>query len=124
MSIYFFVLMLQTLAAAPDRVRLLRSLGVTFGAAFILKFVVLDALADPASGRLARAMQILLEGVTLGALAQELHHPAAGYIAFATVATFLVTLWMLPARSAIELLPAATRSSPASLARRTSDPPV
>ncbi len=124
MSIYFFVLMLQTLAAAPDRVRLLRSLGVTFGAAFILKFVVLDALADPASGRLARAMQILLEGVTLGALAQELHHPAAGYIAFATLAMFLVTLWMLPARRAIELLPAATRSSPASLARRTSDPPV
>ena len=97
-SLYFLVLMVHTIAAGPDRVRLLRSLGVTFGVAFILKFVVLDALADPASGRLGRALQLLLEGVTLGALTQDLQHPAAGYLAFLTVGMFLVSVWMLPAR--------------------------
>ena len=97
-SLYFLVLMFHTMAADPDRVRLLRSLGVTFGVAFILKFVVLDALADPASGRLGRAMQLLLDGVTLGALTQEVQHPAAGYLAFLTLVAFLVSVWMLPGR--------------------------
>ena len=95
-SVYFLVLMFHTLAVGPDRVRMLRSLGVTFGGAFILKFIVLDALADPASGRLGRAMQMLLDGVTLGALTQEVQHRAAGYIAFLTLGAFLVSVWMLP----------------------------
>ena len=106
-SLYFLVLMVHTIAAGPDRVRLLRSLGVTFGVAFILKFVVLNALADPASGRLGRALQMLLEGVTLGALTQDVQHRAAGYIAFVTIGVFLVSVWMLPARirSSGHLLP-------------------
>jgi len=99
LSVYFLVLMFHTIAADPDRVRLLRSLGVTFGAAFVLKFVVLDALAGPASGRVGRAMQMLFEGVTLGALTQDAQHPAAGYVAFLTVGMFLVSVWMLPART-------------------------
>jgi hypothetical protein len=95
-SVYFFVLMLNTLAAGPDRVRVLRSLAVTFGAAFILKFIVLDALSDPASGRLTRLLQILFEGVTLGTVTQDVHHPAAGYFAFFTLAVFLVGVSLLP----------------------------
>jgi hypothetical protein len=98
-SLYFLVLMFHTLAADPDRVRLLRSLGVTFGVAFILKFVILDALADPATGRLGRAMQMLLDGVTLGALTQEVQPRAAGYLAFLTLGAFLVSVWMLPSRA-------------------------
>ena len=97
-SVYFLVLMLNTLAARPDRVRVLRSLGVTFGAAFVLNFVVLDALSDPAGGRLKRVFQVLLEGITLGALTQPVHHPATGYIMFFTVVLFLVMLSALPAR--------------------------
>jgi hypothetical protein len=99
-SLYFLVLMFHTMAVSPDRVRLLRSLGVTFGVAFILKFVVLNALADPASGRLGRALQMLLEGVTLGALTQDVQHRAAGYIAFVTIGMFVVSIWMLPGRMA------------------------
>lgn len=135
MSFYFFVLMFQTLAAAPDRVRLLRSLAVTFGAVFVLKFVVLDALADPANGRMGRAMQILLEGVTLGTLTQEPQHPAEGYIAFVTVATFLIGVWMLPPsatgipphyarRLAGESPAVPARSSRTSLPRGKPDPPA
>ena len=98
LSVYLLVLMLNTIAAGPDRVRVLRSLGVTFGAAFILKFIVLDALSDPATSRLGRALQLLLDGVTLGVVTQAAQHPAAGYIAFATLLMFLVAIWMLPGR--------------------------
>lgn len=100
LSVYFLVLMLNTLAAAPDRVRVLRSLGVTFGAAFILKYVVLAALSDPAGSRLGRALQLLFEGITLGTVSQDVRPAAAGYLAFATVCLFLLAIWMLPPRVA------------------------
>jgi hypothetical protein len=90
--------MLNTLAAGPDRARVLRSLAVTFGAAFVLKFIVLNTLSDPAAGRMARLLQVLFEGVTLGTITQEVHHPAAGYLAFFTIALFLITLSLLPSR--------------------------
>jgi hypothetical protein len=97
--VYFLVLLLNTFAAGPDRVRVLRSLAVTFGAAFILKFVVLEALSAPTAGRVARLLQVLLEGVTLGTLTQEVLHPAAGYLAFFTVVLFLIALGLLPGRA-------------------------
>ena len=102
-SVYFLVLMLNTLAAGPDRVRVLRSLAVTFGAAFVLKFIVLNALSDPASGRMARLLQVLFEGVTLGTITQDVHHPAAGYLAFFTIALFLIALSLLPSRGRRDL---------------------
>jgi len=95
-SVYFLVLMMNTMAASPDRVRVLRSLAVTFGAAFVLKFIVLDALSDPAGGRLTRLLQVLFEGMTFGAVTQHVQHPAAGYIAFAAIAMFLTALSLLP----------------------------
>jgi hypothetical protein len=95
-SVYFLVLLINTMAASPDRVRVLRSLAVTFGAAFVLKFIVLDALSDPAGGRLTRLLQVLFEGVTLGAVTQDIQHPAAGYLAFFVIAMFLVALSLLP----------------------------
>jgi hypothetical protein len=95
-SVYFLVLMINTMAANPDRVRVLRSLAVTFGAAFVLKFIVLDALSDPAGGRLTRLLQVLFEGVTLGTVTQDAQHPAAGYVAFAAIVIFLAGLALLP----------------------------
>ena len=109
-SLYFLVLMLNTLAAGPDRIRVLRSLAVTFGAAFVLKFIVLNALSDPASGRMARLLQVVFEGVTLGTVTQQVHHPSAGYLAFFTVAMFLVTLSLLPSRRHADLELEASRA--------------
>jgi hypothetical protein len=95
-NVFLFVLLLNTFAASPDRSSVLRSLAVITGSAFILKFIVLAALSDPGEGALKRMLLILLEGVTLGTLSQQPLHPVTGYIAFATICLFLISIWMLP----------------------------
>ena len=95
-DVFFLVLLLNTLAAAPDRVRVLRSLVVIFGSAFVLKFIVLAALSDPAGGMLKRVLLVLLEGVTLGTLTQDVFHESTGYLAFFTLALFMTGLALLP----------------------------
>ena len=99
-DVFFLVLLLNTLAAAPDRVRVLRSLVVIFGSAFVLKFIVLAALSDPAGGMLKRVLLVLLEGVTLGTLTQDVFHESTGYLAFFTLVLFMTGLALLPPRSA------------------------
>jgi hypothetical protein len=95
-SSFLFVLLLNTLVAAPDRTRMLRSLLVICGAAFVLKFVILDALADPAGGRTKRVLVALLDVATLGTVSQEPLPPIAGYIAFSTVSLYLIAVALLP----------------------------
>jgi hypothetical protein len=97
-GVFLLILLVNTAAAAPDRVRLLRSLATTFGALFLLKFVVLSELSTPGDSRLKRVLQALLEGITLGALVQPRFHAATGYVALVTVVLFLVSLFLLPAR--------------------------
>ena len=91
-----FVLLVNALAASPDRVSLLRSLAIGTGAAFLLKFIVLAALADPAGGLTKRALLALFDVATLGTVTQSPLHPAAGYIAFFMTAMFLIALAALP----------------------------
>ena len=57
------------------------SLAVTFGAAFLIKFVILLELSTPGTGWTKRVLQTMLEGITLGTLTQDVLHPATGYIA-------------------------------------------
>ena len=97
-SLFLLVLLLTTLAASPDRLHVLRSLLVILGATFTLKFVVLAALSGTADGRLARVLQVLFEGVTLGTVSQEAIHPATSYLAFVTLTLFLIGLALLPGR--------------------------
>ena len=98
-NVFLFVLLINTIAAAPDRVSVLRSLAVITGAAFILKFIILGAISDPGEGTLKRVLYALLEGVTLGTLTQPPLHPVAGYLAFGTLVLFLIGLAMLPSRT-------------------------
>jgi hypothetical protein len=97
-NVFLFVLLVNTLAGAHDRISVLRSMGVIVGAAFILKFIVLGAISDPGDSMLKRLLYVMLEGVTLGTLTQPRLHPVAGYIAFATLVLFLIGLAMLPVR--------------------------
>lgn len=87
----------QALAMGPDRLSLLRGLMVTFGAAFALKFIVLATLSAPTEGRMARALQLLFEGVTLGGVTQRQPHAAEGYLAFVTIVAYLIGVAWLPA---------------------------
>lgn len=89
-------LLLQAMAIAPDRLRLLRGLLVTFGAAFTIKFVVLAAISAPAEGRVGRAVQLLFEGITLGAVTQRPPHPLEGYLAFVTLVLYFIGIALLP----------------------------
>jgi hypothetical protein len=99
-GVFLLILLVSTSAAAPDRIRLLRSLAVTFGALFLLKFVVLRELSASGTSGLKRVLQTLLEGITLGVLLQPPSHPAASYLALFSLVLFLVSLFLLPARIA------------------------
>ena len=76
--------------------RLLKSLAVLFGTAFVLKYVVLGALyGGPSPGLSRRILNVILEGVTLGALDAPAFAPATGYVSFATVALYIGALALL-----------------------------
>jgi hypothetical protein len=98
LNVFFPILLLNTAAANPDRRRLLRSLAVTFGSTFILKFVVLSELSAPGTGWVKRVLQAMLEGLTLGTLTQPALHPASGYVALLAVGLFLIGVFLLPYR--------------------------
>jgi hypothetical protein len=95
-SAFLFVLLLNTLVASPDRPRLLRSLMVICGSAFVLKFVILAGLSDPVGGRTKRVLVALFDAATLGIITQEPLPDLAGYIAFFTIVLYLVAVAALP----------------------------
>ncbi|HEV7844540.1 MAG TPA: hypothetical protein VGO69_12680, partial [Pyrinomonadaceae bacterium] len=72
-----------------DARRLLRSLAVLFGTAFVLKHMLLAALYAPDAGWLKRITGALVEGVSLGTLEAERFAPATGYISFFTLALYV-----------------------------------
>jgi hypothetical protein len=103
-TIFFVVQLLTTLAAVSGRVALLRGLLVLLGAAFVLRFVVLESLYSPGGGMLARVFTAALEGVTLGSFDYDANAAATGYIGFFTVTLFFIGLILLapPAPTALE----------------------
>lgn len=96
-DVFLFVLLLNTLVAQPDRVRLLRSLAVILGSALVLKFVVLASLSGPSGSRTARVLAALFDAATFGTITQEPQAPGAGYLAFFAIALFLAGVGALPA---------------------------
>lgn len=93
---FLFVLLLNTLVASPDRVRLLRSLLVICGFAFVLKFVILAGVSDPEGGRTKRVLVALFDAATLGTITQDPLPEISGYIAFFTVLLYLIAVAALP----------------------------
>ena len=97
-TVFFVLLLWNTLAVSPDRRQLLRSLAVVFGGAFVLKFIVLASAYDSGGGLLHRAIVTMLEGVSLGALGFVPDGVATGYIAFVLLGVFFFSLILLPGR--------------------------
>ena len=78
-----------------DARRLLRSLAILFGTAFILKHMVLANLYSPEGGWLQRMAGTLLQGVAIGTLDAPTFAPATGYIAFLTLSLYVAGLILL-----------------------------
>ncbi len=91
-----------------DARRLLRSLAVLFGTAFVLKHVLLSSLYSPEGGWLKRVAGVLLQGVSLGMLDVPQFSPATGYISFFTLLLYVGGLILLSfgeRRTAAALIP-------------------
>jgi hypothetical protein len=99
-----FVLLVNAFAAVPDRVSALRSLAIVTGSAFVLKFVVLAALADPEGGRTKRVLLAMFDLATLGTITQTPQHPANGYVAFFLTLMFLIAIATLPSLASTRLV--------------------
>lgn len=97
-ALFLPVLLVNTLVAQPDRVRLLRSLAVILGAGVVIKFVILAGLSEPASSTTARVLMALFDAATFGAIAQRAQPGSGGYLALAAAALFLAGAALLPSR--------------------------
>jgi hypothetical protein len=95
-SVFFLLLLVNTLAAQPTRARAMQSLGVVLISAFVLKYVVLDALYAPEGSLARKVVTSLLEGVSLGALGYTSHGTATAYVAFVVLLAYLFALVLLP----------------------------
>ena len=96
-SICFFVQLTTTMAGVRGRRNMLRSLAVLLGCAFVVRFIVLEGLYASDGGFAKRLLTTMLQGASLGTLQYEPVGTATGYVAFATLAAYVIALWLLPA---------------------------
>lgn len=94
-SFFFLWTLWNNQFASFDPRRLLRSLVVLFGTAFILKHVLLASIHSTEGGWLKSLTSTLVNSVTLGALDTNRFAPASGYISFFTVCLYIVGLVLL-----------------------------
>lgn len=102
-SFFFLWTLWNNLFSAFDARRLLRSLAVLFGTAFVLKHLLLASLYAPTGGLLRRLTGVLVEGLALGTLDPQAFAPATGYLSFFTLALYVGGLILtLPAFGPVE----------------------
>ena len=78
-----------------DARRLLRSVTILFGTAFVLKYLLLASLYSSEGGWLKRLAGTLLQGITVGTLDAPIFATVTGYIAFFTLALYVAGLILL-----------------------------
>ena len=91
-SFFFLWTLWNNQFSSFDARRLLRSLAVLFGTAFVIKHLLLASLYNPEGGWLKRLAGTLLQGVALDA---PTFAAATGYIAFFTLALYVAGLILL-----------------------------
>jgi len=94
-SFFFLWTLWNNQFSSFDARRLLRSLTVLFGTAFVLKHILLASLYTPEGGWLKKVAGALLQGVSLGTLDAPAFAPATGYISFFTLALYVFGLLLL-----------------------------
>jgi hypothetical protein len=98
-SFFFLWTLWNNQFSSFDARRLLRSLVVLFGTAFVLKHMLLASLNAPDGGWLKRLAGALAQGVSLGTLDAPIFAPATGYISFFTLGLYIAGLLLLSFRS-------------------------
>jgi hypothetical protein len=78
--------------SAFEPFRLLRSLGVLFGTAFVLKHMILAGLYAPGGSWSRRLAGLIFEGLSFGTLDVPAVASATGYISFFTLALYVAGL--------------------------------
>jgi hypothetical protein len=94
-SFFFLWTLWNNQFSSFDARRLLRSLAILFGTAFVLKHMLLASLYNPEGGWLKRVAGTLLQGVSLGTLDAPSFAPATGYISFFTLTLYVGGLILL-----------------------------
>jgi hypothetical protein len=94
-SFFFLWTLWNNQFSSYDARRLLRSLAILFGTAFIFKHMLLASLYNPESGWLKRVAGTLLQGISLGTLDAPGFAPATGYISFFTLVLYIAGLILL-----------------------------
>lgn len=94
-SFFFLWTLWNNQFSSFDAARLLRSLAILFGTAFVLKHMLLASLYAPEGGWLKRVAGTLLQGVSLGTLDAPNFAPATGYICFFTLVLYVAGLILL-----------------------------
>lgn len=94
-SFFFLWTLWNNQFSSFDARRLVRSLMVLFGTAFVLKHILLASLSSPDGGWLKKLTGALLQGVSLGTLDAPAFAPATGYISFFTLALYVAGLLLL-----------------------------
>ena len=94
-SFFFLWTLWNNQFSSFDPGRLLRSLAVLFGTAFVLKHMLLASLYGPEGGWLKRVAGTLLQGVSLGTIEVPNFAPASGYISFFTLTLYVAGLILL-----------------------------
>ena len=94
-SFFFLWTLWNNQFSSFDARRLLRSLAILFGTAFVLKHMLLASLYSPEGGWLKRIAGTLVQGVSLGTLDTPNFAPATGYISFFTLILYVAGLILL-----------------------------
>lgn len=115
-SFFFLWTLWNNLFSSFDARRLLRSLTVLFGTAFVFKHLLLANLYAPDGGWLKRLAGALLEGLTLGT--PESFAPATGYISFFTIALYVGGLMLVAPTPEDDVLEETGRNQLARVERR------
>jgi hypothetical protein len=88
-SFFFLWTLWNNQFSSFDAKRLLRSLVVLFGTAFVLKHMLLASLYAPDGSWLKRLTGALVQGASLGTLDAPTFGPATGYISFFTIGLYI-----------------------------------
>ncbi|MBC8028759.1 MAG: hypothetical protein H7Z16_01495 [Pyrinomonadaceae bacterium] len=94
-SFFFLWTLWNNQFSSFDARRLMRSLIVLFGTAFVLKHMLVASLYEPDGGWLKRIAGTLVQGISLGTLDAPTFSPATGYISFFTLALYISGLLLI-----------------------------